>query len=54
MARDLLETTGDTISHIARAVGLTSVDSLQQAFRRSLGTTPSRYRQTFARADGLG
>jgi transcriptional regulator GlxA family with amidase domain len=52
VARELLETTPATVSHIARAVGFASVDSLQQQFRRVLGTTPSRYRQTFARGAG--
>ena len=54
MAQELLETTPATISHVARAVGLASADSLQQHFRRSLGTTPSRYRQTFTQLDQAG
>lgn len=49
LACELLETTPDTVERIARAVGLASVDSLQQQFRRTLGTTPSRYRETFRR-----
>jgi len=51
LARELLETTPDTVSHIARVTGLGSADSMQQHFRRVLGTTPSRYRQTFSRVD---
>ncbi len=54
LARELLETSTSTVSHIAHAVGFGSVDTFQQRFRRVLGTTPSRYRQTFAEPVSTG
>ena len=36
LARELLETTTQSVNQVARAVGLSSVDALQQQFRREL------------------
>lgn len=48
-ARRLLETTDQTVSAIARNVGLRHAETLHRAFVRRVGTTPDRYRQHFAR-----
>ena len=48
-ARRLLETTDQTVSAIARHVGLKHAETLHRAFARRVGTTPDRYRQHFAR-----
>lgn len=48
-ARQLLETTDQTVAAVAAAVGLRRAETLHRAFRRSLGTTPDRYRQHFGR-----
>ncbi|NIY62419.1 hypothetical protein SMALB_0329 [Streptomyces malaysiensis] len=46
-ARELLETTHSTISHISQTCGLGTPANFRQHFRRTTGTTPSEYRQTF-------
>lgn len=46
-ARNLLETTADTLSRVATKTGFRTVDTLARAFRRSLGLTPTEYRQRF-------
>lgn len=43
-AKHLLETTGDSISDIARAVGYPRQSSFTEAFRRECGITPSQWR----------
>ncbi|MET8573394.1 helix-turn-helix domain-containing protein [Streptomyces sp. NPDC005012] len=47
-ARELLETTGLAVDHIADRCGLGSPSNLRLHFRRALGTTPTAYRATFA------
>ncbi|MGW7277487.1 GlxA family transcriptional regulator [Streptomyces sp. NPDC054844] len=47
-ARELLETTGLAVDHIADRCGLGSPSNLRLHFRRSLGTTPTAYRAAFA------
>lgn len=49
-ARRLLETTDMTVATVARSVGLAHAETLHRAFLRRTGTTPSRYRQHFARS----
>ncbi|GGS39332.1 helix-turn-helix domain-containing protein [Streptomyces griseoviridis] len=46
-ARQRLETTDDTLEHIAGTCGFGTVDTLVRAFRRRLGTTPTEYRRRF-------
>ncbi|GHF82629.1 GlxA family transcriptional regulator [Streptomyces thermodiastaticus] len=48
-ARELLETTDDSVEQVARACGLGTAANLRLHFRRSLDTTPTAYRRTFAR-----
>ncbi|RNI24469.1 GlxA family transcriptional regulator [Flexivirga caeni] len=50
-ARELLETTGAGIDHIADLCGLGTPANLRQHFHRITGTTPSEYRRTFATAE---
>ncbi|MFK0118106.1 GlxA family transcriptional regulator [Streptomyces sp. NPDC090994] len=47
MARHRLETTDDTLEHVAGTCGFGTVDTLVRAFRRRLGTTPTEYRRRF-------
>ncbi|MCV7252645.1 DJ-1/PfpI family protein [Mycobacterium hackensackense] len=47
-ARELLETTDYSIDRVAQKSGLGSAANLRLHFRRSLATTPTAYRQTFA------
>lgn len=47
-ARELLETTDYSIDRVAEKSGLGSAANLRLHFRRSLATTPTAYRQTFA------
>ncbi len=46
-ARRLLETTSAAVELIAREVGFGTPETMQRAFRRRLGTTPSAYRDHF-------
>ena len=46
-ARELLEHTTISIEQVADRVGFSSSDLLRKHFARGLGTSPSRYRQTF-------
>ncbi|GAA3505553.1 helix-turn-helix domain-containing protein [Streptomyces prasinosporus] len=46
-ARELLETTGLAVDHIADRCGLGSPSNLRLHFRRVLGTSPSAYRAAF-------
>ncbi|MCP4434834.1 MAG: GlxA family transcriptional regulator [Actinomycetia bacterium] len=48
-ARTLLATSDLGIDTIARRVGYRRVETLHRAFRRTVGTTPDRYRQHFSR-----
>jgi len=48
-ARRLLETTDLGIAGVATAVGFRHGETLHRAFVRTVGTTPDRYRQHFAR-----
>ncbi|HUL19653.1 MAG TPA: transcriptional regulator FtrA [Steroidobacteraceae bacterium] len=48
-AKELLETSRLSTPTIAARVGLGSAESLRHHFRRRVGTTPTRYRQRFAR-----
>lgn len=45
LARNLLDASTDTLTRIAAATGLGSVDSLVRAFQRQTGMTPTQYRQ---------
>lgn len=47
VARNLLETSDDTLSRIASVTGFGTVDTLARAFRRALKVTPSDYRRRF-------
>ncbi|TBW41202.1 helix-turn-helix domain-containing protein [Siculibacillus lacustris] len=53
-AQRLLETTDRPIEAIAAAVGFGSAVSLREAFERSFGTSPSRWRATFASREPAG
>jgi transcriptional regulator GlxA family with amidase domain len=48
-ARELLETTDQSVEQVARACGLGTAANLRLHFRRSLNTTPTAYRRTFTR-----
>jgi transcriptional regulator GlxA family with amidase domain len=45
MARRLIETSGSTFEDIARTCGFGTVETMYRAFRRTLGTTPGRFRR---------
>ncbi|TQM16157.1 GlxA family transcriptional regulator [Pseudonocardia kunmingensis] len=45
MARRLIETSDATFEDIARTCGLGTVETMYRAFRRTLGTTPGRFRR---------
>jgi AraC family transcriptional activator FtrA len=47
-AQRILETTGDGIDQVARAVGFDSGVTLRHHFRRTFGTTPTAYRRRFS------
>ena len=47
-ARRLLETTAMGTAEIARACGFGTVETMHRAFRRTVHTTPGRYRRHFA------
>jgi AraC family transcriptional regulator, transcriptional activator FtrA len=47
-AQHLLETTPKSYEQIATASGFTSIETMRHHFRQALGTSPSRYRSTFA------
>ena len=51
-ARVLAETTDLSIERIAAEAGFGSVETLRYHFRRLVGTTPGRYRRSFAPAAG--
>jgi AraC family transcriptional regulator, transcriptional activator FtrA len=51
-AQELLETTPRSLAEIAHASGFGTVESMRHHFRQSLGTSPARYRSSFA-ARGL-
>ncbi|KXO91178.1 GlxA family transcriptional regulator [Tsukamurella pseudospumae] len=46
-ARNLLETTDDTVARVAATCGFGTVDTLARAFRRTLSITPAQYRERF-------
>lgn len=46
-ARELLETTDDTIDAIAAATGMGTATTLRRHFNRSVGVPPDAYRRTF-------
>jgi len=46
-ARRLLEDTHDSIEQITRASGYPTPEAMRRAFQRTLGTSPSQYRQRF-------
>jgi AraC family transcriptional activator FtrA len=48
-AQRLLETTNQSIDHIAEAVGLRTAETLRLHFRRTLRTSPTAYRRRFSR-----
>ncbi len=50
-ARELAETTDLTVEQIAALSGFGSVETLRHHFRRLVGTTPGRYRRSFAQAE---
>lgn len=47
-AQRRLETSGDPVDQVARAVGFDSGMTLRHHFRRSFGTTPTAYRRRFS------
>ncbi|HET8625124.1 MAG TPA: transcriptional regulator FtrA [Gemmatimonadales bacterium] len=47
-AQRRLETTDDSIDQVAEAVGFDTAMTLRHHFRRTFGTTPTRYRQRFS------
>lgn len=47
VARNRLETTDDTLERVATTSGLSTVDTLTRAFRRTLNVTPTEYRNRF-------
>jgi transcriptional regulator GlxA family with amidase domain len=49
-ARRLLETSGRSTADIARSCGFGTVETMHRAFRRTVHTTPGRYRRHFAAA----
>ncbi|RAG86685.1 AraC family transcriptional regulator [Streptacidiphilus pinicola] len=49
LARELLETTDQSIDLVARDCGLGSAANLRLYFRRALNTTPTAYRRAFTR-----
>ncbi|MEV6107277.1 helix-turn-helix domain-containing protein [Streptomyces sp. NPDC051940] len=49
-ARRLLETTDRPLEAVAEETGLRSLETLQRAFRRQLGTSPAAYRRRFRTA----
>ncbi|WP_369265037.1 GlxA family transcriptional regulator [Streptomyces sp. R35] len=49
LARELLETTDQSIDLVARDCGLGSAANLRLHFRRALNTTPTAYRRAFTR-----
>ncbi|WP_327270469.1 helix-turn-helix domain-containing protein [Streptomyces sp. NBC_01218] len=51
VARELLEASQRSVEQIAADVGLGTGANLRLHFQRILGTTPSEYRQTFARGE---
>jgi AraC family transcriptional activator FtrA len=48
-ARELLETTGLSIDHIATRTGLGTATTLRHHFRRKVGVSPADYRRQFSR-----
>ncbi|MFB9680904.1 helix-turn-helix domain-containing protein [Streptosporangium vulgare] len=46
-AQELLETTGDSIEHIAARTGMGTAATLRRHFHRALGVPPETYRNTF-------
>ncbi|MGW0955342.1 helix-turn-helix domain-containing protein [Streptomyces sp. NPDC002545] len=49
LARELLETTDQSIDLVAHDSGLGSAANLRLHFRRALNTTPTAYRRAFTR-----
>ncbi|MFF2085473.1 GlxA family transcriptional regulator [Nocardia sp. NPDC058176] len=47
IARHRLETTDETLQRIATTCGFNTIDTLTRAFRRTLDTTPTEYRNRF-------
>ncbi|MDA0567279.1 GlxA family transcriptional regulator [Streptomonospora sp. S1-112] len=47
VARNRLEATDDTVARVATACGFGTVDTLNRAFRRAMGVTPTEYRRRF-------
>ena len=48
-AKDLLESTAETVNEISQAVGYENSSSFRKLFRESTGLSPSQYRSRFAR-----
>ena len=53
-ARELLETTDLSVEEVASWCGFGTAIALRQHFRRTVGTTPLAYRQTFTAARSAG
>lgn len=49
-AQQLLETTGLTVENVATAVGFDSASSFRERFQRSVGASPTCWRNTYARS----
>jgi transcriptional regulator GlxA family with amidase domain len=47
LARELLETTDDTIALVATKVGFNSMETMRRAFLREIAVTPAGYRERF-------
>jgi AraC family transcriptional activator FtrA len=47
LAKDLLETTDDSLTSIAAQSGFRSIESFRRHFRHVAGTTPAAYRARF-------
>lgn len=47
-AQNLLETTSKSYEQIVSEAGFSSIETMRHHFRQALGTSPSRYRKTFA------
>ncbi|ARF58522.1 GlxA family transcriptional regulator [Streptomyces gilvosporeus] len=52
VARNRLESTDDALERIASACGFHTIDTLIRAFRRTLDTTPTEYRNRFRSSGG--
>jgi transcriptional regulator GlxA family with amidase domain len=52
-AKDLLETTPETINEITKIIGYENDSSFRKLFNEATGLSPSKYRSQFARSNGV-